>query len=63
MRKSNGTMLMRRDRGSDGWIVDYETLEKITAKACQIEMSVSVGEVEAVILALVADHFVRLEDE
>ena len=48
MRKSNGTMLMRRDRGSDGWIVYYETLEKITAKACQIEMSVSVGEVEAV---------------
>jgi len=60
--KLAGIMKVRRDRGTDGWIVDYKTLEKITAKACQIE-PVSMEEAEAVILALVDNHFVRLERE
>lgn len=60
--KLAGMMVVRRDRGTDGWIVDYKTLEKITVKACQIE-PVSMEEAEAVILALVDDHFARLEKE
>jgi len=54
--------MMRRDRGTNGWVVEYKTLEKITAKVCQIE-PVSMEEAEAVILALVDEHFMRLEDE
>ena len=60
--KLAGMMLLRRDRGTDGWVVDYKTVKRITAKACQIE-SVSMEEAEAVILALVDDHFARLEEE
>lgn len=60
--KLAGMMVVRRDRGTDGWVVDYKTLEKITAKACQVE-PVSMEEAEAVILALVDDHFVRMEEE
>jgi len=60
--KLAGMMRLRRDRGTDGWVVDYKTLEKITAKACQIE-PVSMEESEAVILALVDDHFAQLEEE
>ena len=53
---------LRRDRGTDGWVVDYKTLERITVKACQIE-PVAIEDTEAVILALVDEHFARLEDE
>lgn len=54
-------MILRRDRGTDGWVVDHKTLERVTAKACQIE-PVSMEEAEAVILALVDEHFARLEE-
>lgn len=60
--KLAGMMVVRRDRGINGWIIDYKTLEKIAAKSCQIEL-VSMEEAEAVILALVDDRFVRLERE
>jgi len=60
--KLAGMRTLRRDRGDGRWCVDHKTLEKITAKADQIEY-VSVGAVEAVILALVDEHFVRLEDK
>jgi hypothetical protein len=61
-KKMDGMMVMRRDRGIDGWVVEYHTLEKITAKACQI-MPVSMEEAEAVILALIDEHFIRMEEE
>ncbi len=60
--KLAGMMQLRRDRGTGGWVVDYKTLERITAKACQID-PVSVEQAEAVILAMVDEHFARLEDE
>jgi hypothetical protein len=60
--KPAGMMMVRRDRGVDGWIVDYKTLEKVTAKACQVE-PVSMEEAEAVILALVDEHFIQMEEE
>lgn len=60
--KLAGIRTLRRDRGTNGWVVDYKTLENITAKACQIE-PVSMEGVEAVILSLVDDHVVRLERE
>jgi hypothetical protein len=61
-KKTGGMMVMMRDRGTDGWVVEYKTLEKITAKACQLE-PVSMEEAEAVILALVDEHFMRMEDK
>lgn len=60
--KLAGMKRLRRDRGTGGWVVDYKTVERITAKACQIE-SVSMEGTEAVILAMVDEHFARLEDE
>jgi hypothetical protein len=61
-KKTGGMIVMLRDRGTDGWIVEYKMLEKITAKACQIE-PVSMEEAEAVILALVDENFMRMEDK
>jgi hypothetical protein len=60
--KLAGMKLVRRDRGTGGWVVDYKTLERIVAKASQIE-PVSIEAAEAVILALVDGRFARLEEE
>ena len=60
--KKAGMRVVRRDRGVNGWVVDYRTLLMVTSKSCQIE-PMSMEEVEAVILALADEHFVRMEDE
>lgn len=60
--KLAGVMMVRRGCVTNRWVVDYKTVEKITAKACQVE-PVSMEQVEAVILALVDEHFVRMEKE
>ena len=54
-------LTLERDRGRNGWIVDYETLERLTVKANDLGV-VSMEDTEAVILALVDEGFVHLED-
>jgi hypothetical protein len=51
--------IVRSNRGLLGWSVDYKTLETISKKASE---SVSLEQVEAVILVLVDEHFLKMED-
>lgn len=59
--KLAGIKTIRRDHGSNGWVVEYGFLENLTHKI-RFSESVSMEQVQAVIMALFYDGFLQVED-
>ena len=59
---STTTKIIKRDRGRNGWTVDYKTLDKIQDRT-RGGWAVGAEEIEEVILALATEGFVAVEEE